>query len=497
MKDRTMTGRYCAHAWAHLAGVGGLCLTVALCLTATAAAQAPAAPPLLPQTEAATAAATAPGTQAGQLVDGIAAIVNKDVITLRELRSRTEQIRTALTRQRIAPPAQAVLQRQVLQRLIAERVENQEAARLNVRIGEAQIDQAIAAIAARNSISVAQMRRQIEADTSWDEYRRDLHRDLLHDRMRQVAIDHTLFVSDVEVDAYLKEREAQRASPASQAATQAAAGPEILTLAQILVRVPEGASPEQLAQLRRRAEALHGSARANSDFAALAAATSDGAEAPEGGVLGARPVDGWPELFLAAIGSQGAGFVTEIIQSGNGFHILKVVERSRAGADTTAHEPSSVPVTQTHARHILIKTSAVVSDEQARQRLEQLRQRIAAGESFADLARRFSADVTAPQGGDLGWVNPGETVPAFAEAMDALAEGEVSAPVQSPFGWHLITVEARRVQDMAQELLRVQARQTLFERRAQPAFENWLAQLHDQAYIDNRLEKRQQLEQSL
>jgi len=129
--------------------------------------------------------------------------------------------------------------------------------------------------------------------------------------------------------------------------------------------------------------------------------------------------------------------------------------------------------------------------------VEQLRQRIAAGESFADLARRFSADATAPQGGDLGWVNPGDTVPAFAQAMDALSEGEVSAPVQSPFGWHLITVEARRVQDMANELLRMQARQTLFERRAQPAFENWLAQLHDQAYIDNRLEKRQQLEQSL
>jgi len=139
-----------------------------------------------------------------------------------------------------------------------------------------------------------------------------------------------------------------------------------------------------------------------------------------------------------------------------------------------------------------------MSDEQARQRLIQLRQRIVqGGEDFADLARRFSADASAPQGGDLGWLNPGETVPAFEAVMDALAAGQVSDPVQSPFGWHLIKVEQRRVQDMADEFLRMQARQVLFERRAQPAFENWLEQLHDQAYIDNRIEKRVQLEQTL
>jgi len=469
-----------------------LCAVLTTALAAPASAQSPAAPPVLSQEAVPAAPARTSGTP-GQLVDGIAAIVDKDVITLRELRLRTEQFRIELARQNIAAPPQAILQRQVLQRLIAERVEDHEAARLNVRVGDEQVDQAIATIAARNNISAAEMRRQIEASTTWDEYRRSLRRDLLHDRMRQLAIDHTLYVSDAEVDAFLKEREAQRASPASQAA----AGPEQLTLAQILVRVPEGSNADQVAALRARAEELLGYARANSDFAALAAASSDGAEAADGGALGARPVDGWPELFLDAIGSQGTGYVSDIIQSGNGFHILKVMDRSRAGVESASADAQPVPVTQTHARHILIKTSAVVSDDQARQRLEQLRQRIAAGESFADLARRFSSDATAPQGGDLGWVNPGDTVPAFAQAMDALSEGEVSAPVQSPFGWHLIKVEARRVQDMANELLRMQARQTLFERRAQPAFENWLAQLHDQAYIDNRLEKRQQLEQSL
>jgi len=481
-----------ARAFARIAGA--LCVVLTTAVAPPAAAQAPAAPPTLSHDDANHAPSAPPGTYSGQLIDGIAAIVNKDVITLRELRHRTDQVRAELARQKITPPPEAILQRQVLQRLISERIEDHEAARLNVHIGNEQLDQAIETIAARNNLSVTAMRKQIETDTTWDEYRRNLHRDLLHDRMRQVAVDHTLFISDAEVDAYLKEREAQRGS----AASQATAGSDLLTLAQILVRVPEGANAEQVAALRARAGELLGHARANSDFAALAAASSDGTEASEGGALGARPVDGWPELFLDAIGSQGTGYVSDIIQSGNGFHILKVLDRSRAGvASVGADAQQPVPVTQTHARHILIKTSAVVSDDQARQRLEQLRQRIVAGESFADLARRFSADATAPQGGDLGWVNPGDTVPAFAQAMDALSEGEVSPPVQSPFGWHLIKVEARRVQDMANELMRMQARQTLFERRAQPAFENWLAQLHDQAYIDNRLEKRQQLEQSL
>jgi len=456
-------------------------------------AQGVAAPPLLSHEADSTASATLNDDASGQLIDGIAAIVDKDVITLRELRQRSAQIRAELLRQNINPPAEAILHRQVLQRLIAERVEDHEAARMNVRISDEQLDLAIDTIATRNNLSPAQLRQQVEANTSWDEYRRTLRRDLLHDRMRQLAVDHTLIISDAEVDAFLKEQQAQRASSATQATTE----PERLTLAQILVRVPEGASPEQVASLRAKAETLWASARTNTDFAALAAANSDGAEALEGGVLGARPIEGWPELFTEAIGTQGAGYISDIIQSGNGFHILKVIDRTHADTNATAVAQAPVPVTQTQARHILIKTSTVVSDEQARQRLEQLRQRILAGESFADLARRFSADATAPQGGDLGWINPGDTVPAFAQAMDALAEGDISPPVRSPFGWHLIQVQARRVQDMAGELLRMQARQTLFERRAQPAFENWLEQLRDQAYIDNRLEKRQQLEQSL
>lgn len=446
----------------------------------------------------------------GGFVDGIAAVVNKDVITLRELQERTRRARAELAAQKIQAPDDAVLERQVLQRLITERIEDQEAARMNVRVNDEQVQQAVQTIAQRNNIKVEDMRKQIEASGAvWNDYLNVLRRDIMLDRMRQRAIDHTIVISDGEIDAFLKEQEAQRGigGLASRPAPAAAGRPEVLALAQILVRVPEGSSPDQVAALRRKAEELLARARGGADFASLAASSSDGPEALEGGNMGARPMDGWPDLFLKAVGTASAGQVTDIIQSGNGFHILKVLDRqgAQAGAPAAASAAQGqiaprgpMPVTQTHARHILIKTSAVMSDEQARQRLEQLRQRIVqGGENFADLARRFSADSTAPQGGDLGWLTPGETVPAFEAAMNALQEGQISEPVESPFGWHLIYVEARRTQDMAEQYQRMQARQILFERRAQPAFEEWLDQLRDQAYIDNRLEKRDRLEQSL
>jgi len=445
----------------------------------------------------------------GGFVDGIAAIVDKDVITLRELRLRTEQIREELLKQNIQLPQDTVLQRQVLQRLIQERLEDQEARRQGIRVDDAVVMQAVNTIAERNHISIEQMRSQIEADSTWTEYLRDIRREILHDRLRERTIDHTITITDQEVDAFLKEQGAQRGigAAAGRFSPETGGQPAVLALAQILVRVPENSSPDQVAALRRKADDLLARVRRGEDFSAVAAASSDGPEALEGGMMGARPVDGWPDLFLNAVGALPPGQVSDLIQSGNGFHILKVVGRQDApsahaatsfGADSVATPQGPVHITQTHAGHILIKTSAVMSDEQARQRLTQLRQRIVqGGEDFADMARRFSADASAPQGGDLGWINPGVTVPAFEAAMNSLAPGEVSEPVQSPFGWHLIKVQARRVQDMADEIQYMHARQTLFERRAQLAFENWLEQLRDQAYIDNRLEKREQLEQAL
>ncbi|WP_373981200.1 peptidylprolyl isomerase [Achromobacter sp. JD417] len=478
----------------------------------------------------------APAPKGEQFVDGIAAIVDKDVITLRELRDASQRVAGELKSRGIQVPDDQTLQHQVLQRLIMERVQRHEADRLGIRVDDKQIDTAIQAIASRNKITVQQLRQELEkSGTTWENYRKSLRDEIRSDRLRQRAVDSTIVISDAEVDAFLKDQrrnpafgaapaQAAQAQPQAQpqpAPEQAAApaGPMLYALAQILVRVPEGSSPDQLALLRKKAEGLLAQAKRGDDFASLAAASSDGPEALQGGVMGVRPLDGWPDLFVKAISNLQKGQVSQLIQSGNGFHIIKVMDRgtaqpapgrtARAPAPQAAPQPAPQPaareqapqgptqVIQTRARHILIKTSTVMSDDLARQRLEQVRQRLVNGAAtFEEMARQYSQDGSAPQGGELGWLNPGETVPPFEAAMNALQPGEISQPVQSPFGWHLIQVEERREHDATDDLARMRARQTLFERRAQPAFEDWLEQLRAQAYVDNRFEKQQKIQQN-
>lgn len=478
----------------------------------------------------------APAPKGEQFVDGIAAIVDKDVITLRELRDASQRIAGELKSRGIQVPDDQTLQHQVLQRLIMERVQRHEADRLGIRVDDKQIDTAIQAIASRNKITVQQLRQELEkSGTTWENYRKSLRDEIRSDRLRQRAVDSTIVISDAEVDAFLKDQRrnpAFGAAPAQAAQAQpqvqpqpapeqaaAPAGPMLYALAQILVRVPEGSSPDQLSLLRKKAEGLLARAKRGDDFASLAAASSDGPEALQGGVMGVRPLDGWPDLFVKAISNLQKGQVSQLIQSGNGFHIIKVMDRgtaqpapgrtARAPAPQAASQPAPQPaareqapqgptqVVQTRARHILIKTSTVMSDDLARQRLEQVRQRLVNGAAtFEEMARQYSQDASAPQGGELGWLNPGETVPPFEAAMNALQPGEISQPVQSPFGWHLIQVEERREHDATDDLARMRARQTLFERRAQPAFEDWLEQLRAQAYVDNRFEKQQKIQQN-
>lgn len=464
--------------------------------------------------------------QGDQFADGIAAVVNKEVITMREVNEGVKAATQELTRQNIQLPDPKVLQRQVLQRLIMENLQRQEAKRLNIRVDDAQVDQAIGTVAARNKMSLDQLRQAIEKQgISWQTYRKGIRNEVLADMLRQRTVDANLVVSDAEVDAFLKEQQRRQAAggaaapagPTASAApqAQAPAGPEIVGLAQILVRVPESATRDQVAVLRKKAEDILARLKGGADFASIAAASSDGPEALQGGAMGDRPLEGWPDLFVNAIANLQAGGITGIIQSGNGFHILKVVDRRSAGGPAPARNPAQTPatapaappnpssdgvvrlpqgpvqVTQTHARHILIKTSAVISDDDARQRLALLRQRIVEGhEDFAALARQNSQDATAPQGGDLGWLNPGETVPEFEQAMNALQPGDVSEPVHSRFGWHIIQVLERREKDVKDEVERLQARRVLFERRSELAFDDYLEQLRDQAYIDNRLEKQ-------
>jgi peptidyl-prolyl cis-trans isomerase SurA len=456
--------------------------------------------------------------QSAQFVDGIAAVVNKQVITLRQLEAETRTAEQQLQKQKIPVPDRSILQKQVLQRMIAEELERQEAERLGITVSDAQVEQAVRSIAQRNKITPQRLRQEIEGSgVPWELYLKGLHQEVRLDMLRQRAVDSTIVISDADVDAFLKNEGQQlfgrqgaapgvaapgqqpaQAAPAQSGAQQSA--PAALGLAQILVAIPEGASSATVQELKGKAESIRAQLRSGADFAGVAAASSDDPQALRGGDMGVRPVAGWPDLFIQKTQNLKVGEISDVFQSGNGFHILKVLTRGQApqqppgGSGQIARQGPAAQaqgpmiVTQTRARHILIKTSKIATDEQAKTRLEQLRQRLVHGESFEDLAKRYSEDVSAPQGGDLGWLTPGETVPAFEQAMNTLQPGEISEPVRSQFGWHLIRVEERRNKNMEEEFKRMQARQVLFQRRVEPAFEDWLNRLRGEAYIDNRLD---------
>jgi peptidyl-prolyl cis-trans isomerase SurA len=451
--------------------------------------------------------------------DGIVAVVNREVVTRRELDARIRIAKRELAAQGIKAPAETVLEGQILQRLITEALEQQEARRLRIDVTDTMLQTGLEIIAKRNNTTVAVMRKQIEGvGIGWADYTSMIRREIMIEQLRQRVADSTIFVSDAEVDAFLREQKARKDGNLPMSVRPApppppppppkpqATAPAIMGLAQILVRVPEGSNEEEIKALRAKAQGLLARVRKGESFEEVAKASSDGPEASRGGDMGVRPLNGWPDLFLKGVAGVQDGRISNIIQSPNGFHILKVIGRAGGAPPAPKPQPQAappgtpggpvpqgpMPVQQTQARHILIKTTAVVNDENARKRLEQIRERIVqGGESFSDMAKRFSNDGSAPQGGVLGWLNPGETVPPFEKAMNALKEGEISQPVQSQFGWHLIVVDGRRTQDMADQFIRNQARQQIFQQRSNAAFETWLQQVRSQAFIDNRLEKSQ------
>jgi peptidyl-prolyl cis-trans isomerase SurA len=405
------------------------------------------------------------------LVDRVVAVVNKDVITLTELAERTERAAADLRRQRIAAPERAVLQRQVLERLVLDKAQLQLAQSTGMRVDELQLDRAVQRIAQNNGMALSEFRRALERDgVDFERFRADLRQQILLARLREREVDDRVQVSEAEIDAYLEEHKASLASAVEY------------DVAHILVRVPEQARPEQVEQARARAARVREEARAGADFARLAASHSDAGDALQGGALGWRAPGRLPELFAEALRSLQPGAVSDLLRSPAGFHVVKLLGRRGAG--------DAAPVTQTRARHILVKTNEIVSEEDARRRLQGLRERIAAGADFAELARLNSEDGTAARGGELGWVYPGDTVPEFERAMTALAPGEVSAPVRTPFGFHLIEVQERRAADVSAERQRLLARQALRERKADEAYQEWLRQLRDRTYVELRLDER-------
>jgi peptidyl-prolyl cis-trans isomerase SurA len=288
-------------------------------------------------------------------------------------------------------------------------------------------------------------------------------------RLKEREVDNKLVVTDAEIDNYLAN------------ATQASNQQDEFKLAHILVLTPEGASPEKLAALKAKAEKALNELKSGADFVQVSAAYSDTQNAMQGGVLGWRSEGQLPGLYANALRDMKPGDLSLVLKSGNGYHILKLIDKRGKNVLTV--------IKQTHARHILVKTNEVVSDNDAKKRLLLLKERIENGADFAELAKLHSDDLSASRGGDLNWLNPGDTVPEFERMMDSLKPNEVSTPVQSPFGWHLIQVLERRDQDVTQERKRLDARRVIRERKSEEAFEDWVRQARDRSYVEYRLEE--------
>ena len=406
------------------------------------------------------------------LVDRIVAVVNKEVITASELQERVGFAERELSRQGTPLPDRRLLERQVLERLILDKAQLQLAAEGSIRIDNLQLDRAIERIAENNNLTLTAFRQAIERDgVQFDRFREEVRRQIVLQRLREREVDERIEVSETEIDLYLEENKSAGAERAEY------------NVAHIVVRLPEQASPERIAQARSRAEKARDEARAGGDFARLAASYSDSADALQGGLMGWRAAERLPELYSAALQTMKPGEVSDVLRSPGGFHLLRLLDRRGAGAGRS--------VVQTLARHILIKTSEVVSEAEARRRLTELRERIVTGGAdFAEIARLNSADASAAQGGNLGWIFPGDTVPEFERAMDALKPGEISQPVKSPFGWHLVQALERRTGGLPAERLRFLARQALRERKSDEAYQDWLRQLRDRTYVEIRLEDK-------
>jgi len=405
------------------------------------------------------------------LVDRIVAVVNSEVITSREVAERVKVVTQQLSQQGTPLPPADVLQKQVLERMIMDRLQIQLAKETALRVDDLQLDRTVARVAESNKMSLTEFRHTLERDgIQFDKFREEIRNEIMLSRLREREVDNRIVVTDNEIDYFLSQQGASQ-STASE-----------YNLAHILLRLPDQASPEQVDKQRARAEQVVLQLREGADFAKLAVSYSDAPDALQGGAMGWRPRDRLPELFAHALNGMKPGEVSGIIRSPAGFHVIKLVDRRGGGAPAL--------VEQTHARHILVKTSEIVSEADARRKLNNLRERIVNGADFGELAKLNSDDASSIKGGDLGWIYPGDTVPEFERVMNNLKVEELSEPFVTSFGWHLMQVLERRQADVSGERKRQEARLILRERKADEAYQEWLRQLRDRAFVEYRLEER-------
>ena len=405
-------------------------------------------------------------------VDRIVAVVNDEAITLHELRSRLGMVERQLRGRGTPMPPREVLERQLLERMIVDRIQLQFAKETGMQVSDGDLDAALRRIAEGSRLALTDFKAALERDgVAWTKFREEIRGEMTISRLRDREVEGRLTISDGEVDNFL-------ANP------QNVGGGEVtVALAHIVVRVPEQADAGQLMRISARARQALEQIRGGEDFGKVAASFSDAPDAMSGGAMDERPLDRLPTLYAEVVQRMKPGEVSDILRSPAGFHIVKLVDK-RGGALVGR------AIKQPRARHILIKINELVSDAEARRKLVGIKERLDHGGDFAELARLYSNDLSATKGGDLGWLYQGDTVPEFEHAMDALKIGQVSEPVRSPFGWHLIEVKERRTDEASPERQRLVARQALRERKADEAYEDWLRQMRDRAYVEYRLEDR-------
>ncbi len=403
-------------------------------------------------------------------LDRILVIINNEVITESELRARLKEVRKTIAAQKIAAPPEDVLKKQVLERMVLEKIQLQVAALTGIQVGNDRVEEAVQRIAQQNRLTPAELAKAIKQEgIEPTRFRNQIQTQLVIQQLVERDVQNRVIVTDSEVENFLANAENR-------------AGGSEFNVSHILIALPEAATPETIEAARQRAEAVWRELKQGADFQQAAVAHSQGQTALEGGQLGWKKAGQLPALFAAALKNLRSGEISEVLRGPNGFHILKLIDKRGQAQER--------PVTQAHVRHILVRTTELVPPDEAKRRIEQLRERIEQGEDFAALARVHSDDAgSASSGGDLGWVTPGQASPDFERAVEALKLNELSAAVLTPYGVHLIQVLERREHDISSELTANSARQQVHARKADERYEQWLRQLRDEAYVEYRAEE--------
>jgi len=401
-----------------------------------------------------------------QDIDRILVIVNDDVITETELADRLVETKKQLVLEKIKIPPDNVLRKQLLDRIVLEHLELQLAAQSGIHVTEEDVDNAVESIAKRNNLATDAFRTAVvQNGVDWNAYRAQLHDQITIQHLLEREINDRVTVTDGEVRNFLENPE----NLADMDVTY--------HLSHILIGIPEAASADAIQAAKKRAEDIYRQLKQGADFQQIAVSYSQSPDALKGGDLGWKKAGELPELFLSVVKNLSPGDISDILRGPNGFHILKLDDKRGAAA--------AASVTQTHVRHILLRPSEIQSLDEARSKLLHLRERIENGEDFAALARAHSEDPgSAANGGDLGWVDPGQMVPEFEKAMNALKPNELSQPVRTSFGLHLIQVLGRRTHDVTQERVQAAARQQIHARKADERYEQWARQLRDEAFVE-------------